>query len=375
MMQLHIEHSHGAARCGRLALPHGEVRTPAFMPVGTLGVVKGILPSELAALGFDMMLANAFHLWLRPGEKIIAAHGGLHGFAHWRRNILTDSGGYQLFSLRHRCTISEEGALFQAPHNGEKRLLTPEICMQIQQDIGADIVMVLDDCPPSDSGYAGSADSMRRSIRWAERAKAAHQSDQESHRKTAALFGIVQGGIYDDLRAESADALCTIGFDGYAIGGLAVGEEKVAMYDTVAATAARLPTDKPRYLMGVGTPADIAHAVLCGVDMFDCVLPTRNARNGHLFVDGGILRMKNARHRHDTAPPDSQCDCPVCRTCSRAYLHHLLAVNEMLAARYMTLHNLSHYRRLMCRLSLAVADGSIEKVVADIAAAEQTAAE
>lgn len=327
------------------------------MPVGTLGAVKGVPPSELAALGFDVMLANAFHLWMRPGEKIIAAHGGLHGFCGWRRPILTDSGGYQMFSLRARREVCEEGAHFSAPHSGEKRLLTPELCMQIQRELKSDIAMVLDDCPPPQNAKEEIRDSMRLSIRWARRCKIAHGDNP------AALFGIIQGGVYKDLRAESADALREISFDGFAVGGLAVGEEKSAREDIVAATAEMLPSDKPRYLMGIGTPSDIAGAVARGVDMTDCVLPARNARNGHLFTSGGVLRMKNARHRKDTAPPDPACDCITCRTFSRAFLHHLLAAGEMSAARYMTIHNLAHYRRLMKTLRLAIKDGTLQAAV------------
>lgn len=360
IMDFQISASCGAARAGRIRTARGDIKTPAFMPVGTLGTVKGVPPSELAALGFDVMLANAFHLWLRPGEKIIAAHGGLHGFCGWRRPILTDSGGFQLFSLRARRTIGEEGAHFSAPHNGEKRLLTPEICMQIQRDLASDIVMVLDDCPSPENEKDDIRRSMQLSMRWAQRCKIAHGDNP------AALFGIVQGGIYEDLRAESAAALIDTGFDGYAIGGLAVGESKTALADIITATTAKLPSDKPRYLMGVGTPSDIAGAVMRGVDMCDCVLPARNARNGHLFTSSGILRMRNARHRQDTAPPDSACDCPVCRTFSRAFLHHLLAINEMAAARYMTIHNLAHYRRLMKTLRGAIQNGTLPAVVRQI---------
>ena len=356
-MDFQITATCGAARAGAIRTARGEVRTPAFMPVGTRGAVKGVSPSELAALGFDMMLANAFHLWLRPGEDIVAAHGGLHGFAGWRRPILTDSGGYQIFSLRKKRTLSEEGALFSAPHSGEKRLLTPEICIRIQRDLASDIAMVLDDCPSPQNSKDEIRRSMELSMRWARRGKIAHGDSP------AALFGIVQGGVYEDLRAESADALVGIGFDGYAVGGLAVGESKDMLAATVAATAEKLPREKPRYLMGVGAPADIARAVLRGIDMMDCVLPSRNARNGHLFTGGGVLRIRNARHRRDTAPLDPACDCPACRTFSRACLHHLLAANEMLAARYMTIHNLAHYRRLMKTLRQAIQDGTLPAAV------------
>ena len=349
----------GAARAGIISTAHGDIKTPAFMPVGTRGAVKGVPPSDLAALGFDVMLANAFHLWLRPGEDIVAAHGGLHGFCGWRRAILTDSGGYQIFSLRARRTISEDGALFYAPHNGEKKMLTPEKCVQIQRALGSDIAMVLDDCPPPQKDKDAIRRSMELSMRWARRCKTAHDN-------SAALFGIVQGGIFADLREESAAALTQIGFDGYALGGLAVGETKEMREKIVAATTQKLPPDKPRYLMGVGTPADIAAAVSRGIDMTDCVLPARNARNGHLYTSGGVLRIKNARHRADPSPPDAACDCPVCRTFSRAFLHHLLSVNEMLGARYMTIHNLAHYRRLMRDLRRAIRHGNLAELVQKI---------
>ena len=358
----------GAARAGRIETPRGAVKTPAFMPVGTLGAVKGITPAELAALGFDVMLANAFHLWLRPGEDVVAAHGGLHGFSGWRRPVLTDSGGYQIFSLRKRRTLSEEGAVFFAPHNGEKRALTPELCMKIQNKLGADIAMVLDDCPAPENSYAEIENSMRLSMRWAKRCKTAHGENP------AALFGIVQGGVHEKLRAESAAALVETGFDGYAIGGLAVGESKTAFRETTAAAAAALPAARPRYLMGAGTPADIARAVMCGVDMFDCVLPARNARNGYLFTGSGILRMKNAQRRHENFPPDENCTCPVCRTYSRAYLRHLLTANEMLAARHMTVHNLAYYRALMKKLRGAVKNGNLPATVREIESLEDKSA-
>ncbi len=361
-MKFNITQTCGNARAGKIFTARGNIKTPAFMPVGTLGAVKGIPPHELSALGFDIMLANAYHLWMRPGEKIIADHGGLHGFGGWRKPILTDSGGYQIFSLQTHRTITEEGAHFRAPHNGEKRLLTPELCMQIQRDLASDIVMVLDECPSPEQPRDKIEAAMRLSTRWARRCKTAHGDNP------AALFGIVQGGTDLDLRARSAADLTEIGFDGYAIGGLAVGESKALTADTVAAVATMLPATTPRYLMGVGSPADIAGAVLRGIDMFDCVLPARNARNGHLFVSDGILRMRNARHRTDTSPPDKDCNCPTCRNFSRAYLHHLLTTNEMLAARYMTIHNLSHYRKLMSRLRAAIKDNTLEATVKQIEA-------
>lgn len=362
-MKFRVSATCGDARAATLETFRGNIKTPAFMPVGTLGAVKGIAPQELAALGFDVMLANAFHLWLRPGEDIVAAHGGLHGFGGWRRPILTDSGGYQIFSLRTRRTLTEEGAHFSAPHNGEKRLLTPELCMQIQSSLKSDIAMVLDECAAANEEYSVVQNAMQLSMRWARRCK-------ESRGDIPALFGIVQGGVFKDLRAESVAELIDIGFDGYAIGGLAVGEEKSLTADIVAATAEMLPVDSPRYLMGVGTPADIASAVLRGADMFDCVLPARNARNGQLFTSAGVLRIKNARHRRDESPPDEKCGCPVCRNFSRAYLHHLFAVNDILAARYMTIHNLAHYRGLMRRLRHAIKNNTLSEVVREIELAE-----
>ena len=359
-MEFKISAVCGAARAGILRTRRGEIQTPAFMPVGTLGAVKGISPAELAAIGFDIMLANAFHLWLRPGEKIVAAHGGLHGFSGWQRPILTDSGGYQMFSLRARRSISEQGAIFSAPHSGEKRFLTPELAMQIQRDLGGDIIMPLDDCPPPQNPKTEIANSMRLSMRWAKRCKIARGEN------SAALFGIVQGGLHKDLRAESAATLTEIGFDGYAIGGLATGESKSARDDATATIAETLPQNQPRYLMGIGAPADIAAAVARGIDMMDCVLPARNARNGHLYTSGGVLRIRNARHRNDASPIDSECNCPICRMHSRAFLHHLLSVNEMLAARYMTIHNLSFYRRLMSDLRGAIVAGVLPAAVRKI---------
>ena len=341
-VEFSVEGQAGAARAGALRLPRGDILTPAFMPVGTLAAIRGgISAPELAAIGYDIMLANAFHLHLRPGEEIVAQHGGIHGFNHWTRPILTDSGGYQIFSLKRLRAISEDGAQFQAPHSGESRFLSPEKCMAIQRALNSDIAMVLDDCAAADGDKSAAADAMRRSARWAARSKTAFGDSPN------ALFGIVQGGVYPDLRDESASALKDIGFDGYAIGGLAVGESRDARLATLDATLPLLPPHKPRYLMGVGTPQDIADAVARGVDMFDCVLPTRNARNGHLFTSAGVVRIRNARHRRDTGAVDPACACPLCRGYSRAYLHHLFAVGDMLAARLATIHNLTFYRNFM----------------------------
>ena len=351
----------GNARAGVLRLHRGDVETPAFMPVGTLGAIKGAVePADLRRLGFDIMLSNTFHLWQRPGVEVVTAHGGLHGFGGWRRPILTDSGGFQVFSLASLRRVSEDGVDFRAPHNGAACFLSPEKCMAIQRQLGSDIVMVLDECAPGDANEKIATAAMRRSLRWAARCKTAFADNPN------ALFGIVQGGVFSSLRAESAAGLANIGFDGYAIGGLAVGESASARRTVLEDTVHRLPADKPRYLMGVGTPSDIAHAVSCGVDMFDCVLPTRNARNGQLFTSTGVVKIRNSRHRADLSPPDAACGCPVCRRVSRAYLHHLFTIGDMSAARLLTLHNLAYYFGLMRRLRAAVGDGTLPAVVADI---------
>ena len=363
-MQFSLQAQCNGARTGVIHTARGDIQTPAFMPVGTYGAIKGISPEDAEKLGFDIILGNTFHLWIRPGTDIIRKHGGLHGFGGWRRPILTDSGGYQIFSLNGK--ISEEGAHFRAPHNGEARFLTPEVSMQVQRDLGSDIVMVLDECINAKADLPTAEKSMRLSMRWAARCREAHGNNAH------ALFGIVQGGAYQSLRDESADYLLGLGFDGYAIGGLAVGEEKSVMNAIVAETTKKLPADKPRYLMGVGTPVDIAQSVAAGIDMFDCVLPTRNARNGQLFTHAGVVKIRNACHRNDPSPPDSDCNCPVCRTYSRAYLHHLCSVGEMLAARLMTLHNLAYYRRLMSRLRAAIVTGNLPEVVRQIGAAYPT---
>lgn len=353
----------GAARAGLLRLARGEVQTPAFMPVGTAAAVKGaMLPDDIERLGYEMILANTFHLWLRPGMQVIKAHGGVHGFGGWSRPILTDSGGFQVFSLKAIRKISEEGVQFQAPHSGEACFLSPELCMEIQHTLNSDIVMVLDDCTPPNQSTQATADSMRRSLRWARRCAAAFNKSENPN----ALFGIVQGGTNESLRAESTQGLLDIGFDGYAIGGLAVGEGEEERQAVLESVLPQLPMDKPRYLMGVGTPADIARAVALGVDMFDCVLPTRNARNGHLFTSQGVLRIRNARHRNDTNAVDSHCLCWTCRRFSRAYLHHLFAVGDMLAARLATLHNLAYYRTLMRTLRQAIFNNRLEAVAASV---------
>jgi queuine tRNA-ribosyltransferase len=344
--------SDGAARRGTLALAHGEVRTPAFMPVGTYGTVKAMSPVELSEVGADIVLGNTFHLWLRPGLDVIRAHGGLHRFMGWDKPILTDSGGFQVFSLGAMRKISEEGVAFQSPINGDKLFLTPETSMDIQRVLDSDIVMVFDECTPFPATADEAAFSMRLSLRWAERSKRAHGDSAN------ALFGIVQGGMHEALRDESLGELTRIGFDGYAIGGVSVGEPKEDMERIVAHTAPRLPADRPRYLMGVGTPEDLVDAVAAGIDMFDCVMPTRNARNGWLFTRFGDVKIKNARHREDTRPLDATCACYGCRNFTRAYLHHLHRANEILGARLNTLHNLFYYQVLMDEMRQAIEAGA-----------------
>ncbi|MGH8599314.1 MAG: tRNA guanosine(34) transglycosylase Tgt, partial [Burkholderiales bacterium] len=327
---------------------HGTVDTPAFMPVGTYGAVKTMSPDELRALGAQIVLGNTFHLWLRPGLDVIATHGGLHRFMGWDGPILTDSGGYQVFSLGELRKITEEGVRFRSPVNGDPCFLTPEESMGIQRVLDSDVAMVFDECTPYPADERQARDSMELSLRWAERSKRAHDGNSN------ALFGIVQGGMYERLREESLNGLSRIGFDGYAIGGLSVGEPKQDMLRILAHTAPLLPPQRPRYLMGVGTPADIVRAVAAGVDLFDCVLPTRNARNGWAFTSRGVVKLRNARYRDDLAPLDEACECYTCRHFSRAYLHHLQRVNEMLGSRLNTLHNLHYYQALMAGLRTAI---------------------
>jgi queuine tRNA-ribosyltransferase len=346
----------GAARRGTLTLTHGEVQTPVFMPVGTYGTVKAMSPAELEALGARIVLGNTFHLWLRPGLEVIALHGGLHDFMHWRGPMLTDSGGFQVFSLGAMRKITEQGVRFASPVNGDKLLLTPEESMRIQRVLDSDIAMVFDECTPWPATREEAADSMRLSLRWARRSRAAFTEGNESGN---ALFGIVQGGMYEDLRDESLAGLLDIGFEGYAIGGLSVGEPKEDMQRILAHSAPRLPRDKPRYLMGVGTPEDLVEAVGAGVDMFDCVMPTRNARNGWLFTRHGDIKIRNARYKNDLRPLDEGCDCHTCASgFSRAYLHHLHRMKEILGARLNTIHNLHYYQVLMREMREAIAAGS-----------------
>jgi len=351
-MSFAIRKTDGQARRGVLALAHGTVDTPVFMPVGTYGAVKAMSPEELVATGSQIVLGNTFHLWLRPGLEVIAKHGGLHGFMGWKGPILTDSGGFQVFSLGELRKISEEGVQFASPINGDRLHLTPEESMRIQEVLNSDVAMVFDECTPYPATEKEAADSMHLSMRWARRSR-------DSFGKKNLLFGIVQGGVYEALRAESLEELRSIGFDGYAIGGLAVGEPKEDRSRVLAHVAPRLPAEKPRYLMGMGTPEDLIEAVGAGVDMFDCVLPTRNARNGWLFTRFGDIRIRNARYRVDTAPLDERCDCHTCRNFSRAYLYHLQKTNEILGARLNTLHNLHYYQELMRELRAAIEKGQL----------------
>ena len=353
-LQFQLISTDGRARRGVLSFPRGTVQTPVFMPVGTYGSVKGVLPDQLAALGAQIILGNTFHLALRPGLEVIADHGGLHHFMQWSGPILTDSGGFQVFSLAHRRRLTEQGVYFAAPTDGRTIFLGPEESMQIQHVLGSDIVMVFDECTPYPASYAQALASMELSLRWAARSRIAHQANQSS----GALFGIVQGGVYSDLRRRSLDGLRAIGFDGYAIGGLAVGEPQQARDAILDALDPHLPPDKPRYLMGVGRPEDLVEAVARGVDMFDCVMPTRNARNGHLFTRSGVVRIRNARYARDTGPIEDGCDCVACRTgYSRAYLRHLDRCHEMLAAILGSCHNLRYYQRLMAQMRDAIAVG------------------
>ena len=351
-MKFSVTHRDGAARRGALELAHGRVDTPAFMPVGTYGTVKAMSPEELAGLGAQIVLGNTFHLWLRPGLEVIGKHGGLHRFMAWEKPILTDSGGFQVFSLETLRKVSEEGVHFSSPINGDRLFLTPEESMRIQRVLDSDIAMVFDECLAYPATEKQAAESMRMSMRWAARSRKAWDSGN-------ALFGIVQGGIYPALREESVQTLKTIGFDGYAIGGLAVGEPKEERSKVLEGT--KLPEDRPRYLMGVGTPEDIIEAVGAGLDLFDCVLPTRNARNGWLFTRFGDIRIRNARYRDDTAPLDETCGCYTCRHFTRAYLYHLDKAKEILGARLNTLHNLHYYQELMQELRGAIEQGMFLK--------------
>lgn len=405
-MQFNLHKQDGSARRGSLKLAHGTVETPAFMPVGTYGTVKTMSPDEIRDIDAHILLGNTFHLWLRPGLDVIAAHGGLHGFMSWSGPILTDSGGFQVWSLGDLRKITEQGVKFRSPINGDLCFLTPEESMRIQKVLNSDIVMIFDECTPYPATPQQAADSMRLSLRWAERSKSAHErlanlsvaeammmpggdetatqtvqtgADEAGADETDdaaaskplqrnALFGIIQGGMYENLRDESLQGLTDIGFDGYAIGGLSVGEPKDDMLRILAHTAPQMPADKPRYLMGVGTPEDLVAAVAHGIDMFDCVMPTRNARNGWLFTQYGDIKLRNTRYKLDTGPLDADCSCYTCRNFSRAYLHHLHRVGEILGSRLNTIHNLHYYQQLMSEIRSAIEQDKFEIFRADFAA-------
>lgn len=349
----------GAARRGRLSLPRGNIETPAFMPVGTYGTVKGMLPRDLHEIGAQIILANTFHMMLRPGTEIVQQQGGLHRFMGWEKPILTDSGGFQVFSLGKLRKLSEQGVEFRSPVDGSKVFLDPEKSMAVQRALGSDIVMIFDECTPYPASHEEAKVSMELSLRWAKRSRAAHGDNP------SALFGIVQGGMYPDLRLQSLSGLQEIGFDGYAIGGLSVGEPKHEMMSTLDGLMPAMPEQSPRYLMGVGTPQDIVQAVSRGVDMFDCVMPTRNARNGHLFTSSGVVKIRNAINKTSELPLDEHCDCYTCQNHSRAYLHHLDKCNEMLGAQLNTIHNLRYYQNLMMNLRIAIEQGRFGRFVTD----------
>ena len=363
----------GRARRGRLNFPRGAVETPAFMPVGTYGTVKGLTPEEVASIGAHILLGNTFHLMLRPGTEVIKAHGGLHGFMHWDKPILTDSGGFQVFSLAELRKITEQGVTFRSPINGDLVELTPERSMQVQYDLDSDIVMIFDECTPYPATEDEARKSMELSLRWAVRSRAEFDRLNAGQNNAHALFGIVQGGMYMSLRQASLNGLTDIGFDGFAIGGLAVGEPKAERERVLEEIEPLMPKHKPRYLMGVGTPEDLVESVRRGVDMFDCVMPTRNARNGHLFTTTGVVRIRNAVHEKDTGPIDANCGCYTCQHYSRAYLKHLDRCNEMLGARLASIHNLYYYQQLMRELRDAIAEQRLDAYVADFYARRQSA--
>jgi queuine tRNA-ribosyltransferase len=346
--------SDGGARRGRMTFRRGTIDTPAFMPVGTYGTVKAMTPEELEGLGAEIILGNTFHLLLRPGIDVIRAHGGLHSFTHWQRPILTDSGGFQVFSLESLRKVSEKGVEFRSPLNGDLIELTPERSMEMQDALGADIVMIFDECTAYPAEHAVARTSMQLSLRWAKRSRAAFDELQRGRDSDAALFGIVQGGVHEDLRRESLEGLRAIDFPGYALGGLAVGEPEEERLQVLETIGPALPTERPRYLMGVGTPADLVKAVARGIDMFDCVMPTRHARNGQLFTSEGPLNIRNSRFQADTGPIDPRCACYACRHYSRSYLRHLQQCNEILGARLATIHNLYFYLTLMARMREAI---------------------
>ena len=352
-----LHHSQGAARTGLLQFPRGAVATPAFMPVGTYGTVKAMSPEELSQSGAQIILSNTFHLFIQPGVEVIKRHGGLHRFMHWQQPILTDSGGFQVYSLAAMRKVKEEGVYFRSPKDGAPLFLSPELAIDIQHQLGADVVMIFDECTAYPVSEDQAARSMELSLRWAQRCFTAH-GDHSS-----ALFAIVQGGMYPHLRQQSLEGLKTMDFAGYAIGGLSVGEPQPEMLAMLDFLVPQMPVSKPRYLMGVGKPEDLVAAVARGIDMFDCVLPTRNARNGHLFVDSGVIRIRNAVHRLDVRPLDEHCQCYTCLHYSRAYLHHLSRAHEILGARLNTIHNLHYYQYLMAGLRQAITVGQLDEFI------------
>jgi len=362
-MKFTVQANDGSARRGQMAFSRGLVDTPAFMPVGTYGTVKAMTPEELEQSGAQIILGNTFHLMLRPGTEVISKHGDLHQFMHWERPILTDSGGFQVWSLAARRKISEEGVRFASPVDGAQVFLSPEVSMQVQRMLGADIVMIFDECTPYPASEKEARISMELSARWAERSRTAHGDNP------AALFGIVQGGMFPNLRRESMQRLSNIGFDGYALGGLSVGETEAERLEVLEAAVPDMPAEKPRYLMGVGTPEDLVEAVRRGIDMFDCVMPTRNARNGHIFTRHGTIKIRNARHRDDKQPLDPACTCYTCRNFSRAYLRHLEKCGEILGARLNTIHNLHYYQELMAGLREAISGAQLNEFVSAFYAA------
>ncbi|VAW56867.1 Queuine tRNA-ribosyltransferase [hydrothermal vent metagenome] len=364
-MQFELVKGDLGPRRGKITFPRGTIETPAFMPVGTNGTVKSMTSEELKTLGAEIILGNTFHLMLRPGTDIIKKHGDLHDFMHWDKPILTDSGGFQVFSLAKLRKITEEGVSFNSPIDGKKVMLTPESSMQVQADLGSDIVMIFDECTPYPATQQEAQDSMELSLRWAERSKIAHKGNN------SALFAIVQGGMYENLREHSANKLVNIGFDGYAIGGLSVGEPKDERDKVLEITTPLLPKDSPRYLMGVGTPEDIVESVRRGIDMFDCVMPTRNARTGFLYTSTGIIKIRNAKYKDDLRPVDENCGCYTCRNYSRSYLRHLDKCKEILSSRLNTLHNLHYYQQLMKDIRQAIEEDRFEPYVEEFYAARQ----
>ena len=372
-MQFEIDTSDEQARRGRLTFPRGVVETPAFMPVGTYGTVKGMLPRDIKEIGADIILGNTFHLWLRPGTEVVKGHGAngsgtLHDFMAWDKPILTDSGGFQVFSLGAMRKISEEGVAFRSPIDGSKVFLDPEKSMQVQRDLGSDIVMIFDECTPYPATHQEAKDSMELSLRWAKRSQSAHGDNP------SALFGIIQGGMYEDLRNQSMAGLVDLDFDGYAIGGLSVGEPKDEMMKVLDEITPGMPANKPRYLMGVGTPQDLLEGVMRGVDMFDCVMPTRNARNAHIFTSQGVLKLRNAKHRHSTEALDPNCDCYTCKNFSRGYLHHLDKCKEMLGGQLNTIHNLRFYQRHMSHIRTAIEQQQLNTYAAEFYEAQGVSA-